>query len=181
MNLRLTLLRAWFPRSLKKKKLKDLYALTADAFRKETPALRALSWEACLRHYALFTKAEVEDALRQGGEASALRERLYDRAQALGRRLRDQLHIQTAEEARRALRILYSAIGIDFEATGGEVTIPRCFFSGHYTPDICVFISSLDEGVAAGLTGGGRLEIRQRITEGKECCRGRLVLEEERP
>jgi hypothetical protein len=178
MNIRLRVLQAWFPRSLKKKRLRDLYALTADAFRKETPALRELSWEACLRDYALFTKTEAERVLRQGGDVAGLEQRLYGRALALGRRLRDQLHVRTAKEAEQALRLIYSAIKIDLEAKDGEVVISRCFFSDHYSLDVCRLIASLDEGVAAGLTEGGRLEISQRITEGQECCRGRLVFAE---
>ena len=47
--------------------------------------------------------------------------------------------------------LLYSAIKIDFRAeSNGEVTVPRCFFSRHYTPEICRLVSALDEGLAEG-------------------------------
>jgi hypothetical protein len=77
--------------------------------------------------------------------------------------------------------ILYQILGIDFEGdTSGEVTIKKCFFSDYYSQQVCQIISSLDEGVAAGLSGGGNLSFSGRITEGKDCCRARLAMPEEK-
>ena len=54
-----------------------------------------------------------------------------------------------------------------------EFAIRRCFFSGFYSPEVCRLISSLDEGLAAGLTGG-KLCFVQRITDGGSCCKGHI-------
>jgi len=164
-----------------KKSLNDLFVLTARAFGKEAPDLRAMSWAECLRRYAVFTRAEVERALAEGPDVETVKERLKKDAMALGRSLRGRLGIRTPKEARDGLAVLYSAIEIDFQsdATGG-VTIPRCFFSRHYTPAVCRVVSALDEGLAAGFTGGGRLRFTQRITEGSACCRAVLAMSEGR-
>jgi hypothetical protein len=36
---------------------------------------------------------------------------------------------------------------------------------------VCALVSALDRGLLAGLTCGGELEFRQRITEGADSCR----------
>jgi hypothetical protein len=179
MSLRLSLVRAFRPRTLMKNSLKDLFALTAKAFGREAPDLRAMPWAECLRQYAVFTRTEVERALAEGSDISLVKERLRKNATALGRLLRARLGIRTAKEALDGLTLLYGAIEIDFQAdTGGGVTIPRCFFSRYYTPEVCRVVSALDEGLADGFTGGGRLQFIQRITEGNACCRAVLVSEE---
>jgi hypothetical protein len=176
MSLRLSLVRAFRPRVLMKKSLKDLFSLTAHAFGREAPDLRAMPWAECLRQYAVFTRAEVEKAMAAGPDIEPLRERLRKNAAAFGRLLRARLGIRTAKEALDGLTLLYGAIEIELlaDATGG-VTIPRCFFSRHYTPAVCHVVSALDEGLAAGFTDGGRLQFSQRITEGHACCRAVLV------
>ncbi len=179
MSLLLSMVRAFPSRFLMKRKLKDLYALTARAFGGETPDLRNLSWDACLRHYAVFTRTEVEKARAAGADLSLLSARLRENAAALGRQLRAQLRIRTPGDARDGLSLLYSAIKIDLQTSGnGDVSVPRCFFSAYYTPEVCRLVSALDEGLAEGFTGGGRLQFSQRITEGKECCRGVLLMRE---
>jgi hypothetical protein len=161
-----------------KKSLKDLFALTAHAFGKETPDLRAVPWAECLRQYAVFTRAEVERSLAEGPDSASVRERLAKSASAFGRSLRARLGIRTPREALDGLAALYGAIEIDFRAdnTGG-VTISRCFFSQYYTPEVCRFVSALDEGLAAGFTGR-KLQFIQRITEGNACCRAVLAVSE---
>jgi hypothetical protein len=179
MSFRLSLMQALRPRVLMKKSLNDLAALTAEAFGTEAPDLRALSWAECLRRYALFTREEVGRALADGTEMSTLKDRLRTGAAALGRSLRARLGIRTLREARDGLALLYGALEIDFNADAtGDVTIPRCSFSAYYTPDVCRVVSALDEGLAAGFTGGGRLHFVQRITEGAPCCRAVLAVSE---
>jgi len=58
------------------------------------------------------------------------------------------------------------------------VIIKYCGFSRFYTGRVCRLISALDGGTFAGLSGGGKLEFSQRITEGHDCCRGRLLFPE---
>ena len=73
-------------------------------------------------------------------------------------------------------KILYEMLGIEFLDTGqGTITIPKCFFSQYYTDQICQLISALDEGVLAGLSGGGRLDFSQRLTEGNDCCKAQFI------
>jgi hypothetical protein len=75
----------------------------------------------------------------------------------------------------RGARLLYGILSIDFQgAPDGDIVINRCFFSRDYTPKTCALMSGLDEGVLAGLSGGGRLEFSARITENKAVCRARF-------
>ncbi|MDD5190764.1 MAG: hypothetical protein PHE50_06965, partial [Dehalococcoidales bacterium] len=92
-----------------------------------------------------------------------------------------ELHVRTMDEVMQACGVVYKALKIDFRGSaGGQITIGSCFFSSFYTAHVCSIISSLDEGLIAGLSGGSRLEFEQRITEGKPCCKARL-LPQERP
>jgi hypothetical protein len=78
-------------------------------------------------------------------------------------------------------RTLYGILGIDFKGNPqGDVVIRRCFFSRFYSPQICEVISSLDEGVAFGLSAGGTFSFNQRITDGKTCCTAQIRFEENR-
>ena len=78
----------------------------------------------------------------------------------------------TTEEVMIMGRILYRVIGIDFQGTGeGEMIINHCFFSKLYSSQVCQVISSLDQGVFVGLSGGRQLVFSQRITEGQPCCK----------
>jgi hypothetical protein len=93
----------------------------------------------------------------------------------MGSELRQRLHIKNTQEIMLASRLLYDILGIEFQGDArGEVTINACFFSTYYSSGVCRILSSLDEGVAAGLSGGGTLSFAQRITEGKDCCKARL-------
>ena len=92
--------------------------------------------------------------------------------------LRKTLRPATPDELRTAMRLLYRAIGINAKFDmEGNVTISACYFSSFYSGRICRLISALDAGVAAGLSGGGRLVFSQRMTEGHDCCLARLELE----
>ena len=82
-NLTLKLLLAGLHLAGRKKGLKDLFRLTAEAFGQEPPALRGLSRGEILLDYARFTRAEAEKSLA-GGTASAVREKLHDRSAAPG-------------------------------------------------------------------------------------------------
>ncbi len=162
-----------------KQSLKDLFTLTAHAFGKEAPDLRNIPWAESLRQYAVFTRAEVERTLAEGSDIFPVKARLKNDATALGHLLRARLGIRTTQEALDGLAVLYSAIEIDFRADNrGGVTISRCLFSRHYTPEVCRFVSALDEGLAAGFTAGGRLQFSQRITEGSACCKAVLAVGE---
>jgi hypothetical protein len=180
MSLALKVLKMYAPPAFKRTVLQELYRATARAFDAAPPAgLRRLSLADLLESYAAFTKGEAGRLLDDAGRAALVAERLYRETRALGKRLRRTLRLRTPAEIMAASQILYAALGIDFEGRErGEVTIRRCYFSGFYTAGICRVMSSADAGVAAGLSGGGRLAFSQRITEGADVCLAHLDTEE---
>jgi hypothetical protein len=174
MIMLLRIMQVYVPEFIKKKKLNELFGLTADAFQKELPELRGLSFAECLTSYALFTNKEAESYLQSGRPLEDVKHRLYQNSRTYGQNLRKSLRVATWDEAIIVLKVIYKLIGIDFHCDRqGEITIRRCFFSQYYSGEVCQLISSLDEGLAAGLSGG-RLSFQQRITEGSSCCRGYL-------
>lgn len=169
----LKLLQVYIPEFIKNQKLIELFRLTADAFQIELPELRGLSFAECLAKYAEFTKQQAESYLQSDRPIEDVKFRLYQNSFILGQNLRKSLRIITFAEAVTALKIIYKVIGIDFQCDQqGEIVIKQCFFSKYYSGEVCMLISSLDEGLAAGLSGGGRLGFNQRITEGNCCCKG---------
>ena len=156
-----------------KKGLKDLFRMTAEAFGQQPPDLRAMSRADILQSYACFTRTEAERSLAAGTE-QAVRETLRDRSVRLGRDIRSRLPIRNRADEAAALRAIYRLLAIDLavDAHGG-VTIRRCSLAAHYPPEICRFMSAMDEGIVAGLSGG-RLVFSERLTEGSDRCRGRI-------
>jgi hypothetical protein len=62
-------------------------------------------------------------------------------------------------------------LAIDLRADEqGSVVVDRCAFAAWYSPRVCRLMSSLDAGLLAGLTRGGRLTFSERITEGSPRC-----------
>ncbi|HQI49223.1 MAG TPA: hypothetical protein PLN61_11245, partial [bacterium] len=145
------------------------------AFGSTVPPLAGLSAGEALEAYARFTLKAAADAAKGNEDGQALQERLFAGAQSYGALWRRRFRVTTREEAMRAARVLYRAIGIEFRGSAeGAIEISRCFFSCYYTPEVCRLISALDAGVLAGLSGGGRLVFTRRITEGANCCQGRM-------
>jgi hypothetical protein len=180
VNLRLAVLKIYVPLFVKKKKLEELFCLVADAFGKERPPLKGLSYRERLNAFALYTSKEAERQIQEEHDVEHIKKRLFENARILGRKIRKDFGIRGAKDVMEMSRILYRILGIDFRGEmSGEVTIRKCFFSDYYSPQVCRFISSLDEGVAAGLSGGGRLTFSQRITENKDCCKAAFVVPEE--
>lgn len=171
----LKVMQLYIPEFIKQKKLNELFSLTADAFQCEPPELKGLSFAERLSAYALFTKEQAESYLQSGRSSEEVTQRLYQNSCIFGRNLRKSLHIKTWEEAVTALKVIYKLIGIDFQYDRQhEIIIKQCFFSKYYSGEVCRLISALDEGLAAGLSGGGKLRFQQRITEGGSCCKGFL-------
>lgn len=170
MNLRLAALTVILPRTLRDEKLRTLFRVTAEAFRSPVPEMGGLSYPDKLRSYALFTREEVQK-LTTNEERESVKKRLFEGARRLGGELREQLRITSFKEGMSAVRLLYRALGIDFRGeASGEVTIGHCYFEKFYSGDTCRLISSLDDGLISGLSGGGRLSFTERITEGHPCC-----------
>jgi len=172
-------LRIYVPSSAKRKKLQELSRLTSEAFLREAPEMSGLSYSEALARYASFTRDSSVKAIESGQDLDALKKRLFQNACILGERLRRMLKPRNLKDVMIISRVLYRTLGIDFQGSReGEAVIRSCFFSSYYSGQICRIISSLDEGLAAGLSGGGRLSFEQRMTEGNDCCLARLCFEE---
>ena len=173
MNLRLAALNVYLPAPVRDEGLHKLFRLTADAFRAPLPDIERLSHSEQLRAYAMFTQEQAQRVKNE--DVESVKERLFERSRRLGVELREKLHVGTFEESLTAARILYRALGIDFRAhESGGVEVRRCYFSGFYSSQVCRLISSLDEGLIAGLSDGGRLTFSARISEGHDCCLARI-------
>jgi hypothetical protein len=129
-----------------------------------------------LEAYAVFTAKKAGWIAPDSPDWHAARDRLYENAHLLGSRLRKVFRLRDHRDVIEMTRLLYKMLGIDFAGRPeGQFIIRSCFFSRFYSGQVCRLISSLDEGAAAGISGGGRLEFSGRITEGRDCCRGRFV------
>jgi len=169
------------PAIVKRQALVQLFRATAAAFQADMPRLSGLSREQCLLAYARFTADQADEALRQGGDLSALQERLYRNAYRLGRTLGWLLRVRSVDDVMAFGRFLYDILDTDFDGSdsgkaSAEITISRCYFSSYYSPEACQVMSAMDRGLLAGLAGGGELAFIERITEGHACCRARFTL-----
>jgi hypothetical protein len=174
MGFALAAARLYLPQSTRKRKLEELFLAAADAFHCPTPHLQDLSPDRMLEEFAVFTRENAIEAIKLGSTPE-IKERLYSRAYQIGRNLKTELKVRTLQEVMMACRLIYKALKIDFQGdSGGHVLINQCFFSQYYSGEICRVISSLDKGLAAGLSGGLKLDFNQRITEGNPCCAARL-------
>jgi hypothetical protein len=173
MSLRLKIVQFYCPAFIKKQKLVDLFNLTAQAFEADPPHLSRKSLDECRLHYALFTKAAAENVLQNTNiSQKTVKNNLYRHTYKLGQKIKKQLGLQNLDDVMKASRFLYSVLGIVFEGNqNGEIIIKKCYFSKFYSSQICELISALDEGMLAGMSGGGKLTFCQRITEGKDCCK----------
>ncbi|MBN2383363.1 hypothetical protein JXQ70_10810 [bacterium] len=179
MNLLLHISRSYLPNCIKKRKLCELFELTARAFQSDLPSIRGLSYDDCLVEYARFSKRQAEEVIRQGHDQETIKMRLSHNAYQLGQKLRSIFRIRTRKDVLILCEILYQTLKIEFSGQeSGEVTIKRCFFSQWYTPEVCDIISALDQGVIAGISAGGSLVFHERITDGKPCCRATLTLKD---
>jgi hypothetical protein len=178
MNLLVTLLHLYTPGFVRERVLDELFVATANGFACEVPVTAGLTGNAKLAAYARFTREQADRAIRDGRDLDAIGASLRGEAFALGQRMRSLLGVEGVAGVTAAAHMLYHMIDVDFSATPeGEVTVRRCFFSDYYTPDVCRLVSALDDGILAGLAGGGHLEFSQRITEGHDRCLARFSQE----
>ncbi len=168
MNLRLALASVYLPARIKRRKLAELLQRTAGAFGDAAPDITRQSFEDGLRTFAALTTRWAEDADRADPGAA---DRLRDTAREFGKGVRHALRIATPADAMRAARLLYELLGIQLEArVDGSLVVRHCYFADWYAPRVCALMSALDEGVLAGLAGGGHLTFEKRITEGCDRC-----------
>jgi hypothetical protein len=180
MNILFKILPHNLPVFIREEILSELFEATAHAFECPAPAHHHLSYDACLRTYALFTREQAEKALHTGRDISAIKTQLYQNAYPLGWKLHKWFGLDTMDEVMALGQILYRVIGVEIEGdTQGDVTVKRCYFSQFYSGPVCDLISALDDGVFSGLSGGGRLAFSERLTEGSQCCRAKLLLSRE--
>lgn len=105
--------------------------------------------------------------------------RLYAHAFLLGKRLRGITGLSEQQDIQRLIFYLYRNIHVSMGgALPGEITVPRCYFKGFYTPEQCRLMSNVDAGIIAGLSGGGRLYFTERLTEGAGQCKAIFEKEE---
>jgi hypothetical protein len=171
MSLRLRALERHIPRWVARSALRQLFDATASAFGCDPVDLHGLTQAELLERYAVFTTECAERALAERSDADAIARRMWSNAYALGESLRRRLGVRTRSEALRAARVAYRMIAIDLRADQqGDVVVDRCMFAAWYSPAVCRLMSSLDAGLIAGLTCGGRLTFSERITEGRPRC-----------
>jgi hypothetical protein len=176
LGLLLAISNKYVPQFIQKRKLEMLFNATADAFLVTSPSTRGLSYDGCLKLYAMFTQEQANKSIQQGNALKA-QSCLFQNARQIGRQLKAEFNINTAEEVMQMGTLVYKLLNIEFQGeTQGNIVIKRCFFSAYYSSSVCQLISSLDEGLLTGLSGGGKLIFSQRITEGKECCRAYLEI-----
>lgn len=180
MKIALAMLDLYVPVPVRKRVLRDLFSATARAFGVDPPPTKGLSIQRLLQAYALFTREESERLWAENRDQSAVERRLFQYASDLGATLRGRFRVCSRDEVIRVSRVLYKVLGISFEGrANGQVIIRECYFSRFYTGRVCRLVSALDAGAAAGISGGARFEFSQRMTEGHDCCRARLVFEED--
>ena len=178
MSLRLRALELYVPGWVARSALRRLSGATAAAFGCEPVDVIGLDRRALLERYASFTTRCAERALADHGDVDAVSRHMWENAYALGESFRRRLGVRSRDEASRAARVAYRMIDIDLRADpGGRVTVDRCPFAERYSPAVCRLMSSLDAGLIAGLTHGGRLTFSERITEGRPRCLARISWE----
>lgn len=177
MSLRAALLARAAPRFVTVRLLDELARATATGFGSAPPAWISASLETRLEEYARYTADLAERALAADDPRAveAARRRLHQEAARLGARVRRGLGLRSHADAVDTLATLYKHLGIDMSAgPAGEVVVRRCLFAGYFSEVVCGVVAALDEGMADGLSGGGRLEFIERITGGAPCCRARF-------
>lgn len=178
MKLVLKLLDWYTPGFFKRQALSELYRATAHAFGFAMPSIARLPFQEQLQSYAIFTTEQAEQAWEGKESLSRLQARLHHNAYRLGQRLRERFGLDQLQDAMTLARILYRIIGIEFSGSPqGEISIRSCYFSRFYSPQVCLLISALDEGLLCGLAGGGKLTFTERITEGAPACKACFLQE----
>ncbi len=166
----------YVPQFIRRRKLEMLFNASADAFQVASPTIKAFSYGDGLKLYARFTRQHIDKAIQQGNERE-VKSRLFERAYSIGQKFKADFHIHTVEEVMRMSSIIYKLLKIEFHGEpDGNIVIKNCFFSDYYSGEVCRIISSLDEGLLAGLSEGGKMSFSQRITEGNKCCQAYLEM-----
>jgi hypothetical protein len=171
MNLLLQLLKIHTPKIVKVRKLKKLFQITAESFSCKINLPKRPDYEQLLHQYAVFAYEKCDTAIRNSENIDNIKRNLYVKAFAEGVKLRKVLHIKTMKDIILAGELFYSVIKINFSSKiNGEVCINSCYFANYFSTDVCKIMSSLDEGIIAGISGGYVINFYQKITENQNCC-----------
>jgi hypothetical protein len=177
MGLKLRLIQILVPAPVRTATIKEFFEFTAYAFECAPPAFEGKPHIERLRIFSDFFKDEAEKAIRKGDDIGEVKRRLFENARLLGRKLKDRYRVRTLKDAFLMARAVFRVLLIDFEGDArGEIVVRRCFFSSQFSKEVCSIISSFDEGLLTGLTGGGVLTYIERLTDCSACCRARFRL-----
>ena len=119
---------------------------------------------------SLIENVGKDEAISQG------RPVMFQKGLLLGQRFRKILGVGNhLNDLINAARILYSALGIDFqveENKRGEITmvVNHCSLARDYNPPTCQILSAADEGVVQGLNPNLSMSFNKRIAAGSSCC-----------
>ncbi len=166
-------LELYIPEFIKREILSRLITVSTVSFQCSVPKLKGLSADELLNHYAYFTENAIRERLSQNLDCSDLKFRLYRNAFQDGQILRDRFGLSGHGDVIRLMRFLYRILKIKMRKdpqTDG-IIISQCFFSRYYSSEVCQLMGALDQGLAAGLSGGEQLEFGERITDGFDFCR----------
>ena len=178
MGLKLRLLQILIPAHVKTTTIKDLFEYTAYAFECALPEVAGQSVVEMLHTFADFFKDEAEKAIRKGDDIGEIKQRLFENARLFGQKLKERYRIRTLKEVFLMARAIFRILLIDFEGDPrGEIVVRRCFFSSRFSKEVCAIISSFDEGLLSGLSGGGVLTNIERLTDCSACCRAHFQLQ----
>ena len=192
MSLKLLLAAVWTPERVLRKMLEKVDAATTAALdgilekHGGGPAVLASSDEAAHKSVedaraamASGHNARVKALVDAVGKAKALelgRQALYPVGVKLGMEAREELSVGDGpRELERAARVLYRALGIQFELEKqGDGTmlmrVDRCALSHHYSEEACAVLSAADEGVVSGLNPRLAMRFERRMTGGNAVC-----------
>ena len=175
VNLWLAIARRWIPGLAKHQALDGLIDLTAEAFQIESPGTRHMPLAERIEAFARFSHSCAREYMNADKDPGPVMRELYRRAKLLSGEVRRVFNPSSKREYLELLRILYGIIGITVETEEcGRIRVTSCAFSSVYSPHTCRIMSAVDDGIAAGLWGGGRLTFARRITEGFPCCEARF-------
>jgi hypothetical protein len=179
MSLRSELLKRGGPGFVKIRLLDELARVTAAGFGCAKPQWDSRALESRLDEYARFTADQARRILAANDPRllEGVRHDLHRQSAELGAKVRRWLRVRQPADVLETLTALYGHLGMDMTAGDGEdIVVTRCLFASYFSEPVCRLVAALDEGMAAGLSAGGRLEFSERITGGAACCRARLDL-----
>lgn len=149
--------------------LQILLEISKSSYKMPGKIIMFLPAEKALEEYVIFSVKCMES----GKDGS---DKLYPKAYALGKKIRQITGFKKEEDLRQLVFWLYKNIRITMKGElPGDLIIPKCYFSKFYTPAQCRLMSNVDAGVIAGIFGGGELVFSERITEGCGRCRACFV------